>query len=78
MIKPVDLSFMDESAEDPAELFKALPQIRHELAPAPGDDDLGLRSLLERPEIFAHAWWRDQARRGGSGARSLPRPGSGG
>jgi hypothetical protein len=76
MIKPVDLSLMDEPAEDPAELLKALPQIRHELAPAPGDEDLGLRSLLERPEVFAHTWWRDQARRGGSGFRSrrVPAP----
>ena len=63
MLKPVDLSFMDEADEDPAELLRALPEIRHEVAPAPADDDLGLRSLLERPEAFAHAWWRDQARR---------------
>lgn len=63
MLRPVDLSFMDEAAEDPAELLKAMPEIRHEVAPAPADDDLGLRSLLERPEAFTHAWWRDQARR---------------
>lgn len=66
MLKPDDLSFMDEAAEDPAELLKALPEIRHEVAPAPADDDLGLRSLLEHPEAFTHAWWRDQARRGRS------------
>lgn len=74
MLKPVDLSFMDEAAEDPAELLKALPDIRHEVAPAPVDDDLGLRSLLERPEAFTHAWWRDQASRSGSRIRSMRRP----
>ena len=74
MLKPVDLSFMDEAAEDPAELLKALPEMRHEVAPAPVDDDLGLRSLLERPEAFSHAWWRDQASRSGSSIRPLRRP----
>jgi hypothetical protein len=70
MLKPVDLSFMDESAEDdPAELLKALPEIRNEVAATPADEDLGLRSLLERPETFSHAWWRDQASRSGSSLR---------
>lgn len=69
MLKPVDLSFMDEAAEDPAELLKALPEIRHELAAGAADEDLGLRSLLENPEAFSHAWWRDQASRSGSGLR---------
>lgn len=74
MLKPVDLSFIDEAAEeDPAELLKALPEIRHELAPAPADDDLGLRSLLDQPQAFAHAWWRDQASRG-SNHRPRRRP----
>ena len=74
MLKPVDLSFMDEAAEDPAELLKALPEIRLEVAPAPAEDDLGLRSLLERPEAFSHAWWRDQASRSGSSIRPMRRP----
>ena len=66
MPKPVDLSFMDDATEEDAvELLRALPEIRHEVAPAPADDDLGLRSLLERPEAFDHAWWRDQASRSG-------------
>jgi hypothetical protein len=74
MLTPVDLTFMDEAVdEDPAELLKALPEIRHEVAPASTDDDLGLRSLLEHPEMFVHAWWRDQASRSGSSARPTPR-----
>lgn len=72
MLKPVDLSFMDEAADDPAELLRAMPEIRHEIAPAPADDDLGLRSLLEHPEAFAHAWWRDQASRSSVSPRALP------
>jgi len=75
MLKPVDLSFMDEAAEDPAELLKALPEISYEVAPGPTDDDLGLRSLLERPESFAHSWWRDQARRSGSNPQRPRRSG---
>jgi hypothetical protein len=57
----VDLSFIDETTEEPAELLEALPDARYEGAPA--DDDLGIRSLLEQPTAFAHPWWRDQARR---------------
>jgi hypothetical protein len=74
MLRPVDLSFMDEADDDPTELLKALPEIRHEVAPAPADDDLGLRNLLERPEAFTHPWWRDQARRSGSGTQPVRRP----
>lgn len=75
MLKPVDLSFMDETAEeDPAELLNVMPEIRQEVAPAPADDDLGLRSLLERPEAFSHAWWRDQAGRSNSRIRPMRRP----
>lgn len=64
MLRPVDVTFMDDADEQPTELLRALPEIRHELKPEPGDDDLGLRSLLERPELFSHAWWRAQASRG--------------
>jgi hypothetical protein len=65
----VDLSFMDEAADDPAELLKAMPEIRYEVAPTPTDDDLGLRTLLERPEAFTLPWWRDQAGRSRANAR---------
>ena len=75
MPRPVDLSFMDmdDAQEDPSALLDALPEIRQEVGAMPADDDLGLRSLLERPEAFAHAWWRDQAGRSGSMGRSTPR-----
>jgi hypothetical protein len=73
MQKSVDLSFLDEPVEeDAAELLRALPEFRHEVAFEPDDDDLGLRSLLERPEAFSHAWWRGQATRSASRNRSRP------
>jgi hypothetical protein len=66
MLRPEDLTFLDDEAVDePSELLKALPEIGQYITPAPPEDDLGLRSLLERPEAFAHAWWRDQARKSG-------------
>ncbi|RYZ02592.1 MAG: hypothetical protein EOO73_31080 [Myxococcales bacterium] len=71
MLRHVDVTFLDDAEEPPAELLRALPEIRHELTPAPADDDLGLRSLLEHPELFTHDWWRAQASR--STARPRPR-----
>lgn len=68
MLRPIDVTFLEEADELPADLLRALPEIRHELTPAPADDDLGLRSLLEQPQLFSHAWWRAQA------SRSRPRP----
>jgi hypothetical protein len=75
MLRPIDVAFMDtdEAQEDPSELLNALPEIRQEVGTTPADDDLGLRSLLERPEAFAHAWWREQASRSGGLGRSTPR-----
>lgn len=55
MLKPDDFSFLAED-EDPAELLRALPEIRHNLEYAPRDEELGLRALLERPEPSPSAW----------------------
>jgi hypothetical protein len=75
MLRPEDLSFLDDEAiDDPSELLKALPEIGQYVTPAPPEEDLGLRSLLERPEAFTHAWWRDQARRSSRTLASLPSP----
>jgi hypothetical protein len=74
MLEPVDLSFRDEASEDPADLIEALPDVRRQVAAAPADDDLGLRTLLEHPEMFGHGWWRDQARRGRSSTRPRQHP----
>ena len=52
MLEPDDLLSFDD-VEDPADLLRALPEIRHNLAPLARDDELGLRSLLEWPEILS-------------------------
>ena len=71
MLRPDDPWFLDEAVDDGEELLKSLPEIRQNLAPAPPEAELGLRSLLERPEGFAHAWWRDQAARSGRNGPAL-------
>ena len=49
--------------EAPPDLM-TLPQVRQHLAHEHHDDELGLRSLLERPEALSHSWWRtEHARR---------------
>jgi hypothetical protein len=50
MLHPDDIPSFDD-VEDPAELVRALPEIRQNLAHAVKDDELGLRSLLEWPEL---------------------------
>lgn len=49
MLKPDDFSFLADD-EDSAELLRALPEIRHNLEPAPRGEELGLRALLDWPE----------------------------
>lgn len=74
MLRPDDLWFLDDPIDEPAELMKALPEVRQELTPTGTEEDLGLRSLLENPDALAHAWWRDQASKSGrpnaSGSRA--------
>ena len=72
MLRPDDPWFLDEAVDEPAELLKMLPGVRPPSTPMPAEEDLGLRSLLEHPDHFAHAWWRDQASR--SGRKLAPRP----
>lgn len=73
MLRPDDPWFPDEMVDEPDELLKALPEIRQNLMPAPPDDAIGLRSLLEQPDTFAHLWWRDQAIRSGRKSVAAPR-----
>lgn len=73
MPKLVDPSFSAEMSEDAAGLVPALPDVRCQVEAAAADDNLGIRSLLEQPEAFAHPWWREQARRGAGRARHLDR-----
>jgi hypothetical protein len=55
MLRPDEIYPFDE-AEDPAELMRALPEIRHNVAPTPSDEELGLRSLLDWKERIPPAW----------------------
>lgn len=72
MLRPDEPWFLDEAVDEPGELLKALPEVRQYFAPSPPEADLGLRSLLEQPDSFAHTWWREQARR--SRRNGTPRP----
>jgi hypothetical protein len=76
MLRPEDPWFLDldEDAEDPSALLAVLPDIRPYLEPTPAEEDLGLRSLLEHPDCFAHPWWRDQAKRSARTSVTSPRP----
>ncbi|HEY0464554.1 MAG TPA: hypothetical protein VGC79_10110 [Polyangiaceae bacterium] len=55
MLQPDEIFALDEG-EDTAELLRALPEIRHNLDPAPRDEELGLRALLDWPEPRPRAW----------------------
>jgi hypothetical protein len=55
MLRPDEIFPLDEG-EDPAELLRVLPEIRHNLETAPRDEELGLRSLLDWPEPSPPAW----------------------
>lgn len=55
MLQPDEIFPFDEG-EDPAELLRALPEIRDNVAPAPRDEELGLRSLLDWKEPMPPTW----------------------
>jgi hypothetical protein len=55
MLQPDEIFPFDEG-EDSAELLRALPEIRHNVAPAPRDEELGLRSLLDWKEPMPPVW----------------------
>lgn len=71
MRRMVESSFTEEAQAAPAE---APAETRHEVGATLTDDDLGLGSLLEHPEAFAHAWWRNQARRSSRGNQPIRPP----
>jgi hypothetical protein len=59
MLNPNDLWLMEEvlSLDEPAELLLTMPEIRQLVDPDRHDDELGWRSILERPEALSKAWW---------------------
>jgi len=57
MLDPNDLWLMEElPLDEPADVLLAMPEIRQLVSPDHGDEELGLRSILERPEALTQAW----------------------
>lgn len=59
MLDQKHLWLMEEvsSLDEPSDLLRTMPEIRQLVAPDRHDDELGLRSILERPEALSKAWW---------------------
>ncbi len=53
-----DLWLMEEEIplDEPSELLLTMPEIRQLFDPDPPDEQLGLRSILDRPETLSKAW----------------------
>lgn len=48
----------DVPSEGPSDLLHIMPELCGRLPDDPHDGDLGLRSILERPEVLSKAWRR--------------------
>lgn len=44
--------------EEPSDVLRTMPEMRQWMEPDVDDEELGLRSLLERPEVLSRAWRR--------------------
>jgi hypothetical protein len=53
-----DLWLMEEElpVDEPADVLPTMPEIRLLFDPDRDDEQLGLRSILERPEVLSKAW----------------------
>ena len=60
MLDQDDLWLMDDdlSLDEPSDVLQTMPEIRQLLDPDRQDDQLGLRSVLERPEVLSESWRR--------------------
>lgn len=59
-----DLWWVEEvPPEEPSELLRVMPEIRQYVENDPHDDELGLRSVLDHPEVLSKAWWRQARKR---------------
>jgi len=74
MLRPDDPWFQAEAVDESGELLKAMPEIRQYVVSAQREEDLGLRALLEQPDIFSHGWWREQASKSGRTSAPALRP----
>lgn len=48
--------------DEPADLL-TIPEIRHQIAHEPHDDELGLRALLDTVETPPSTWWSEEQHR---------------
>jgi len=62
MLPVDDLWLMeDPPIDEPADVL-TIPEVKQHVVHDHHDDDLGLRSLLERPETLSKSWWRKEHR----------------
>jgi hypothetical protein len=58
MLPKIDMWLLEEPIEDPTDLL-TIPEIKREVVGPPHDEDgIGLRLLLERPEVLARSLWQ--------------------
>ena len=60
MLNKDALWLVDEalSLDEPSDVLRTMPEIRQLLAADRHDEELGLRSVLERPELLSRSWLR--------------------
>jgi hypothetical protein len=58
MLDQNDLWLLEEELpiDEPADALLTMPEIRQWVDPDRDDEELGLRSILERPEALSQAW----------------------
>jgi hypothetical protein len=64
MLANDELWLVEEPPIDAPSDLLTIPEIRDHVTHEHHDDELGLRSLFERPEVLSKSWWRaEHARR---------------
>jgi hypothetical protein len=63
MLANDELWLVEEPPIDAPSDLLTIPEVRNHVTHELHDDELGLRSLLERPEALSKSWWRAEAAR---------------
>jgi hypothetical protein len=58
MLANDELWLVEEPPIDAPSDLLTIPEVRNHVTHELHDDELGLRSLLERPEALSKSWWR--------------------
>jgi hypothetical protein len=58
MLANDELWLVEEPPIDAPSDLLTIPEVRNHVIHELHDDELGLRSLLERPEALSKSWWR--------------------